>query len=192
MVSFREFPVKSLPECLLLDLRRRDIRVPPEIQMRIMFYKEVAEARDKKDQAMTIIARLPMCTVFAMPQSVWNKPWLTTGIRLTHCRQMANPSRCHWCRKVFAEMLTIGMRAELGRPTPNLDRLYNESGWMSMELYRQRTSKTRTGEWLCHTYQRPQEMDTLYKILNWTVVTCSIVDLVTDLEAGEDILLRQY
>ena len=91
---------------------------------------------------------------------------------------MANPSRCHWCTKVYREMLPMGVRAELARP--NLDRLFNESGWM--ELYRHRTIRESTGTRLCHTNRRSAEVNTVEDIMKWIVVTCSVVDLATEME----------
>lgn len=182
MASYREYPIKSLPKSLLLDLHRRNIRVPQEIQMKIIYYKEVAEARDKKDPAMELIAKLPMCRQFHLPQSTGEKEWKTCAVRVTGLRKMANPSRCHWCLKFYREMLPMGVRSEMSRPSPNLERLYNESGWMAMELYRHRTPKEKTGTQLCHTHRRPREVDTPEKIMKWIVVTCSVVDLVTEME----------
>ena len=86
MASLRECPVKSLPKCLLLDLRRKGIWVPPELQMRIMYYKEIAETRDKKKQVTEIIRQVPNCDVFHMPQSVWDGYWNPTCIRTAGCR----------------------------------------------------------------------------------------------------------
>ena len=131
MVSYRELPVKTLPMSLLLDLRRKNIRVPQEIQMKIIWYTEVSEAREKKDLALQKIAKLPMCRVFHMPQTTGEKEWKTSHKRVTALRNVANPSRCHWCMKFYKEMLPMGVRAEMARPNPNLDRLFNESGWMA-------------------------------------------------------------
>lgn len=75
MVSYRELPVKTLPKCLLLDLRRKNIRVPQEMQMTIMWYKEISEAREKKDLALQKIMKLPMCRQFHMPQTTGEKEW---------------------------------------------------------------------------------------------------------------------
>ena len=74
------------------------------------------------------------------------------------------------------------MRAEMTRETPHLDCLYDETGWMAMELYRHKTTRASTGGWLCQTYHRPAEMNAPYKIMNRAIVACSVVDLVTELE----------
>ena len=68
MESFRELPVKTIPNILLLDLRRRDIRVPQEIQMLIMFYKEIAETRNKMAGVVIEFSVLPKCSRFLLPQ----------------------------------------------------------------------------------------------------------------------------
>ena len=182
MVSFRELPVKSLPTCLLLDLRRKNLRVPQEIQMTIMWYKEIAEAREKKDLAMQKIANLPMCRQFHMPQNSGEKEWRSSHKRVSSLRRMAKLSKCHWCTKFYKEMLPIGVRAELSRPNPNLDRLFTESGWMAMELYRHRTIRESTGTRLCHLNRRSATVNTAEDIMKWIVVTCSIVDLITEME----------
>ena len=66
---------------MLLDLRRKGIRVPPELQMKIIYLKEIAETRDNKRQVTEIMRQVPMCDVFQMPQSVWDGEWSTTCIR---------------------------------------------------------------------------------------------------------------
>ena len=101
---------------------------------------------------------------------------------------MANPSRCHWYLKFYREMLPMGVRAEMARPNPNLDHLFKESGWMVMELYRHRTPRERTGTQLCHTHRRSAEVNTVEEIMKWIVVTCSVVDLVTEME----VLVNMY
>ena len=40
-MSLKEMPVKKLPTILLLDLRRRGIYMPPEVQRHIMWFKEM-------------------------------------------------------------------------------------------------------------------------------------------------------
>ena len=45
-------PWKKLPTVLLLDLRRKNIWVPPEVQMRIMWYKERMEMEEMKEAVM--------------------------------------------------------------------------------------------------------------------------------------------
>ena len=112
MVSYRELPVKTLPTSLLLDLRRKNIRVPPEIQMTIMWYKEIAEAREKKDLAIQKIVNLPMCRQFHMPQTTGEQEWKSSHKRVSALRRVAKLSRCHWCTKFYREMLPIGVRAE--------------------------------------------------------------------------------
>ena len=188
MVSYRELPVKTLPKCLLLDLRRKNIRVPPEIQMTIMWYKEVTEAREKKDLAVQKIKNLPMCRQFLMPQTTGEKEWKSSHKRVNALRKIANPSRCHWCTKFYREMLPMGVRAEMSRPNPNLDRLFNEGGWMAMELYRHRTIRESTGTQLCHTNRRSAEVNTVEDIMKWIVVNCSVVDLVTEM----DVMINMY
>ena len=182
MVSYRELPVKTLPKCLLLDLRRKNIRVPPEIQMIIMWYKEVAEAREKKDLVHQRILNIPVCRQFLMPQHSGEKEWKSSHKRVTALRQNALHTQCHWCVKFYKEMLPMGVRAELSRPHPNLDRMFTEGGWMAMELYRHRTIKESTGTRLCHLNRRSATVNTAEDIMRWIVVTCSIVDLITEME----------
>ena len=181
MVSYRELPVKTLPTCLLLDLRRKNIRVPQEIQMIIMWYKEIAETRDRKEAVHFRILNIPQCHMFLVPQHA-EKDWKSSHRRVSGCRQNATHTQCHWCLKFYKEMLTIGMRAELSRPVPNLDRLFAEGGWMGMELYRHRTIKESVGTRLCHVNRRSATVNTAEDIMKWTVVTCSIVDLITEME----------
>ena len=147
-----------------------------------MYYKEVSEAREKKDLFLQKIAKIPMCRVFCLPQNTGEKEWKTSHKRVTGLQKVANPSRCHWCVKFYKEMLPMGVRAEMARPNPNLDRLFNESGWMAMELYRHRTPQQSTGTQLCHTHRRSGEVRTVEDIMKWIVVTCSVVDLVTEME----------
>ena len=182
MVSYRELPVKTLPTCLLLDLHRKNIRVPPEIQMIIMYFKEIAETRDRKEAVHFGIRTIPLCNQFHVPQKAGEKEWKSSHKRVAGCRQNASHTQCHWCLKFYKEMLTIGMRAELSRPVPNLDRLFAEGGWMAMELYRHRTIKESVGTRLCHLNRRSAAVNTAEDIMKWTVVTCSIVDLITEME----------
>ena len=79
-------------------------------------------------------------------------------------------------------MLSIGMRAEMSQANPNLDCLFSEAGWVTMELYWRKTHRTSTGGWLCQTNSRPAHMDTANKIMNWIIMSCAVVDLVTELE----------
>ena len=186
MASIRESPVNTLPKCLLMHLRRKGIWVPPELQMKIMYLKEVAETRDKKKQVTEIIRQVPICDVFHLPQSVWDGYWLPTCIRTASCRPIQNEASCHWCKKMFSQMLSTGMRAELTRETPNLDRLFNEAGWLTMELYRRQTHRTSTGLMLCQTLQRPAHLDTANKIMNWVIMSCAVVDLVIEFKNHYD------
>ena len=162
MASSREYPLKTLPKCLLMDLRRKGIWVPPELQMTIMYLKEVAETRDKKKQVTEIIRQVPVCDVFHIPQSLWDSYWIPTCIRTAGCQPIQNEASCHWCKKFFSQMLSIGMRAEMTRETPNLHRLYNQTGWLTMELYRHKTNRTSTGLMLCQTIQRPAHLARLW------------------------------
>ena len=160
MASFREFPVKSLPECLRMDLRRKKMWIPPEVQMRIMYYTEIAETRDNKNQVMKIICQVPNSEVFQMPQSLWNGFRFPTFIRTACCRPLQNEASCHWCGKFYAEMLSIGISAELNRPNPNLDRLFSEASWVAIELYLHKTHRSNTEGWLCQTHARPAHLNT--------------------------------
>ena len=182
MVSYRELPVKTLPACLLLDLHRKKIRVPQEIQMMIMWYKEVAEAREKKDMALRTILNIPVCRKFHMPQHAGEQTWRSSHKRVSALRKNSLLTKCHWCTKFYREMLPMGVRAELSRPHPNLDRMFTEGGWMAMELYRHRTVKESTGTRLCHLNRRSVTVNTAEDIMKWIVVTCSIVDLITEME----------
>ena len=182
MVSYRELPVKTLPTCLLLDLRRKKIRVPPEIQMIIMYYKEIAETRDRKEAVHFTIRNIPLCAKFHFPQHSGEKDWRSSHKRVSGCRQNAAHTKCHWCLKFYKEMLPMGVRAEMSRPVPNLDRMFAEGGWVAMELYRHRTVKESVGTRLCHLNRRSAAVNTVEDIMRWIAVTCSIVDLITEME----------
>ena len=53
---------------------------------------------------------------------------------------------------------------------------------MAMELYRHRTIRESTGTRLCHLNRQSATVNTAEDIMKWIVVTCSIVDLVTEME----------
>ena len=118
MVPVREMPKKSLPFSLLLDLRRRGIRVPMEIQVRIMYLKEVAENRDIKDWAMMQIRGTTVCGVFKMAHDCGEYGWRTRHQRVQNLRMASQNIACHWCNKCLREMLTIGMRAQTSGNQP--------------------------------------------------------------------------
>ena len=150
MASFRDFPVKSLPKCLLLDLRRRGIRVPPEVQMRIMCYKEIAETRRKKVAVGIEISVLPMCSRFECPRNPGlANEWRQVAIKPRRNRQL--DSTCHHCKRHFEHSLSIDMMAEVSNQTVNLDRFYNACMAFVIELYRYQTPVTSVGEQICNT-----------------------------------------
>ena len=179
MVPVREMPKKSLPISLLLDLRRRGIRVPVELQMYIMYLKEVTEIRETKDWAMMQIRGSTVCSMFMMAHYCGEYQWRSLHKRVQNLR--LEPTACHWCQKVRCELLSIGMRAELSRPVPNLDRLYNEGGWVAEELYRLRCNGEPVGTHLRNLNRRGPALNTPDDVMKWTVISVFIVDLMTDM-----------
>ena len=172
-------PQKCLPFSLLLDLRRRGIRVPMEIQMLIMYFKEVQENRDIKDWAMMQVCGSTVCSMFLMPHYCGEYHWRTRHKRVQN--QRLEPMYCHWCQKVRSELLSIGMRAELSRPVPNLDRLYHEGRWVAEEIYRQRSKGEPVGTHLRNVNRRGPLLITPDDIMKWTVISVSLVDVMSDL-----------
>ena len=180
-MSFDEMPKKTLPTCLLLDLRRRGLRVPQEIQMRIMYWKEIAENREWKDWAMREIATASVCQFFEMMHFCGDKDWKSSHHRVNNLRE-TNETNCHWCGKVFKEMLGIGMRAQLARPVPNLDLLDDECSWLVAELYDMRAGDEPQGQRLRNVKRRnPELIDSVDKLMVWTASSVAVVDVMTNL-----------
>ena len=181
MVPVREMPKKSLPFSLLLDLRRRGIRVPMEIQMRIMYLKEVVENRDIKDWAMMQIRGTTVCGVFKMAHDCGEYGWRSRHRRVQNLRMASLNIACHWCNKCLREMLTIGMRAQLSRPDPDLNQLHSEACWLAEEIYRQRSVGEPVGTHLRQVNRRGPAHNTVDELMKWTVSCIHIVDLITDM-----------
>ena len=137
MESFRELPVKTIPIILLLDLRRRHIRVPQEIQMLIMFYKEIAETRNKMAGVVIEFSVLPKCSRFLLPQhlGIGNK-WKRVVVR-TNPHQLQEA--CHHCSRYYEHLLSVDIMAEASNRKINLDRLFNACAARAIMMYRENT-----------------------------------------------------
>ena len=180
MASLREFPVKSLPKCLLLDLRRRGIRVPQEVQMRIMYFKEIAETRRKKTAVGIEISVLPMCGRFEFARTPGlSNEWRQVAIKPRN-RRLNTP--CHHCKRHFEHALSIDMMAEVSNQTPNLDRLYNACMAYVIELYRYQSPVRNVGDQICHTGARPSNMNSVDKIWDALAVSLNAVFIILSLE----------
>ena len=112
MDSFRELPIKTIPFILLLDLRRRNIRVRQELQMRIMFFTAIAETRDKIQCIVREFINLNKCSRCLLPYYVWNQlpPTLL---------------QCNYCSLYYEHLLSIDILAESNNRHTHLDRLFN-------------------------------------------------------------------
>ena len=120
--------------------------------------------------------------MFDVAQSLGDKFWLPTCIRVAGCRALEDEATCYWCKKFYEQTLSIGMCAEMTRENINLDRLYDEGSWFCMEKYQRQTPKTDVGLMLCQTIRRPANLDNAAKIMAWVVTSRSLVDLVTHIE----------
>ena len=180
-MSFDEMPQKALPTCLLLDLRRKGLRVPPEIQMKIMYFKEIAETREMKDWAMREIATASVCQFFQFTHFCGDNDWKSSHRRVNNLR-MTNETNCHWCGKFYRELLGIGMRAQLARPVPNLDLLDDECSWLVAELYDQRAGNEPQGRRLRNVKRRNVALiNTVDALMQWTASSAAVVDVMTNL-----------
>ena len=185
MVLSKEMPWKTLPKILLLDLRRKGIHVPPEIQIRIMYFKERQEIREGKEAVMREIRDLQLCHRLQMPQYCGQQEWKSAYERPKNEREPEPVPFCHWCSKVFRELLPIGARAELCRPVPHLGRLYAECSWLAMELYHQRILREPLGTQLRNGNRRSPELTTVESIMRWMTVTTAVVDFMIHLNRFE-------
>ena len=180
-MSFDEMPHKALPTCLLLDLRRKGLWVPPEIQMKIMYYKEIAETREVKDWTLREIATASICQFFEMPHFCGDKDWRSSHHRVNNLRA-TDETNCHWCGKFYKEMLGIGMRAQLARPVPNLDLLDDECSWLVAELYDMRAGDEPQGVRLRNVKRRnPEIINSVDALMVWTASSVAVVDVMTNL-----------
>ena len=180
MSSFREMPKKSLPTVMLLDLRRRNIHVPTEIQMRIMYYKEIAETRDEKKKVMKELTDLPMCQLFQRPRTLGKAGHFTQFVVRLQPKQFLD-TPCHHCNRMFNHKISLDMMAESIRREPNLDRFYNACADFAVQWYRD-ISKKPIGEKLCHVAARPMDMDTFSKIWNFSKHIFNMVRVIAVLE----------
>ena len=98
---FREMPNKPLPISLLIDLRRRGIRVPREIQMRIMMYKERIEMEEMKEAVLEEIGELVLCPHWQFPILCGQKEWKSFYQRPLNPRKPIPDPFCHWCLSLF-------------------------------------------------------------------------------------------
>ena len=182
-MSFDEMPKKALPECLRLDLRRKGIRVPQEIQMRIMYWKEIAETREMKDWTMREIATASVCHFFEFAHFCGDNDWKSSHKRVNNLR-VTNDTNCHWCGKFYKELLGIGMRAQMARPVPNLDLLDDECSWLVAELYDQRAGNEPQGQRLRNVRRRnPTLINSVDALMQWTSSSAAVVDVMTNLRA---------
>lgn len=180
-MSFKEMPNKSLPPVLLVDLRRRGIRVPLEIQMRILYYKEVSETRDRKEALLVEIRELELCTRWQFPVFCGQNEWKSCYERPQNPRVPIPDPPCHWCTKVYRELLPMGFRGEVRRPQPNIQRMYNECSWMAMEFYREGVVGEPLGSRLTNGINQLRQLDLedpVSGIIHWMTVTVSIVDVM--------------
>ena len=180
-MSFDEMPQKTLPTCLLLDLRRKGLRVPPEIQMKIMYFKEIAETREMKDWAMREIATASVCQFFQFTHFCGDNDWKSSHRRVNNLRATFE-TNCHWCGKFYRELLGIGMRAQMARPVPNLDLLDDECSWLVAELYDQRAGNEPQGVRLRNVRRRnPALINSVDALMQWTSSSAAVVDVMTNL-----------
>ena len=180
-MSFDEMPQKALPTCLLLDLHRKGLRVPPELQMKIMYYKEIAETREHKDWAMREIATASVCQFFKFTHFCGDNDWKSSHRRVNNLRY-TNETNCHWCSKFYKELLGIGMRAQLARPVPNLDLLDDECSWLVAELYDMRAGNEPLGVRLRNIKRRnPEIINSADALMVWTASSAAVVDVMTNL-----------
>ena len=180
-MSFRDMSKKSLPECLRLDLRRKGLWVPPEIQMKIMYFKEIAETRELKDWTMREIATASVCHYFEFTHFCGDNDWKSSHRRVNNLRA-TNDTNCHWCGKFYRELLGIGMRAQLARPVPNLDLLDDECSWLVAELYQHRAGNEPQGQRLRNVKRRnPAIIDSVDALMQWTSSSAAVVDVMTNL-----------
>jgi len=180
MSTFSEMPKKSLPTCMLLDLRRQNIHVPTEIQMRIMYFKEIAETRDQKKKVMKELAELPMCGLMQRPRTLGKAGHFNQFVARLPPKQFLN-TPCHHCNRVFNHQISLDMMAEGIRQEPNLDRFYNACAEFAVQWYRD-ISKKPIGEKMCHVVARPTEMDTQQKIWNFSKYVLNMVRIIAVLE----------
>ena len=181
-MSFREMPKKSLPAILLMDLRRQNIRVPTEIQMRIMYYKDIAETRDTKENVMKELADLPMCNKMQRPRTLGKAGHFTQFVVRLRPKEFID-TPCHHCNRVYNHHMSLDMMAEAIRRNPNMDRFYNACADFCIQWYRD-ISKLPVGEQLCHVVPRPAELDTMQKIWNMEQQTLNAVRVIAVLEQG--------
>ena len=173
---FREMPNKPLPISLLIDLRRRGIRVPQEIQMRIMWYKERMEMEEMKEAVMEEVKDLIVCPRLRLAKYCGKKPWKSVFERPKSDREVEQVPPCHWCSKVFLELLPIGARAEVSRPQPNLTHLYNECSWLAMHIYHERSPEEPVGMQLRNGNIRTPQLNSVETIMQWMTNTTAVVD----------------
>ena len=177
-------PNKPLPISLLIDLRRRGIRVPQEIQMRIMLYKELAETREWKEAVMEEIRELVLCPHWQFPMLCGQKEWKIFYQRPLNPREPIPDPFCHWCSKVYRELLPMGARAEVARPTPNTQRMYNECSWLAMQIYREGVVGEPLGRQLTNGMNQLLQLDQEFpvaSIMRWMTVTVSVIDVMITL-----------
>ena len=185
MASFREFPVKPLPTYLLMDLRRRGIRVPPEVQMRIMFYSEIAETRRKMKGVAIELNFLSTCRRFGWTRKPsLTKRWRQVVLKSRPYKSANTP--CHHCKRHFEHALSVDMMAEVSRPNPNLDRVFNACMAFSMNVYHSRTNVVNFGERVAQTRRRPAHMDTVDKIWDALDTSMQAVAIILRLEQAQE------
>ena len=178
-MSLKEMPVKKLPTILLLDLRRRGIYVPPEIQRRIMWFKEMTELREAKEQVCRKIEQLELCGRLQMPLTCGEKEWKGFFHQIPSQREPEHD--CYWCNRAFRELLSIGARAQVNRPVPNLRRLYNECSWLAMFIYREGIVGELLGAQLTNGNSVTPQMDSVESVIYWMGITTGVVDVMLSL-----------
>ena len=141
---------KTVPTISLLDLGRRGLCVPPEIQMLIMLYKEIAEMRHKMTAILIEDSILLMCKKLIIPQNLrLAGEWKQVAFQnYLVCRIN---SSCHNCKRYFEHALSIDMMAEGSNRMVNLDRLYSACAQFTIRWYQDHTLVERIGEMLVHS-----------------------------------------
>ena len=180
-MSFKDVPWKKLPTVLLLDLQRKGIFVPPEVQVRIMYFKECMEIKERKEEVMEEIKKLELCPRVLMQKDCGEKEWKVFFDQPPSMREPEPVPFCHWCQKVYRELLPIGARAEVCRPVPNLDRMYRECSWLAMQLYHEGMTREPLGMQLRNGNRRPAELNSVESIMQWRTVTIAVVDVMLNL-----------
>ena len=180
-MSVKDMPWKKLPTVLLLDLRRKSIWIPPEVQIRIMWYKERMEMKEMKEAVIEEIKELHVCPRLRMAKKCGKKPWKTVFQRPKSDREPEQVPSCHWCSKVYRELLPIGARAEVSRPQPNLARLYNECSWLAMQIYHEGIVGEPLGMQLRNGNSRTPQLNSVENIFQWMTITTTVVDVMLNL-----------